>query len=211
MSGFFFILVFWLLFSAIYFLITWLVDSNEIYCYGKHAGQQPGHWTRTLGASLLGSFINLYCWLLSAAPPRGHVNVNGAPHSLPPLSSPHFPPPSVAAPSPPERLISNTCNECLNCHYHLLARVMFFGCHVSKYCEKISTPTSHSTSPSLRTSQRQRFTRECRPWGSFVPLDTKMWHISTFILPPLLCILKREFVCVCFSQMQQKWEQRENT
>lgn len=40
-------------------------------------------------------------------------------------------------------LISNTCNECLNCHYHLLARVMFFGCHVSKYCEKISAPTSH--------------------------------------------------------------------
>lgn len=137
----FFILMFWLLFSwCSYFLLTLLVDSNEIYCYGKHAGQysssssqdtEQGPWGRLCLAALLIYIVDFY--------QRHHCA--GMSMSMVPSPISLLPPPSQRGPAPTCRLISNTCNECLNCHYHLLVRVMFFGCHVSKYCEKISSPT----------------------------------------------------------------------
>jgi len=134
---------------------------------------EQGPWRRLCLAALLIYIVDFYqphhCAAMSLS--MLSLSLSLPSHHSPTFSSLRYL--STLAPHPTCRLISNTCNECLNCHYHLLARVMFFGCHVSKYCEKISSPTFPSLPPS-RTSQRQRFTRGCRPRGSFVPHDTKM-------------------------------------
>lgn len=119
-------------------VLSWLglLIRNEIYYYGKHAG----HWTGSLGACRRSRLPALLIYIVDFYQ-RRHVNVVvvlGRVLVLVPVGVLSVCACLCGCKHP--RLISNTCNECLNCHYHLqCAESMFFGCHVSKYCTKISS------------------------------------------------------------------------